>query len=176
MNFYMHLIMQRAKEEPGEYPAVFAHNTFFWGKLRKEGYASVRRWTRKVDIFAQELVLVPLHLPMHWTMAVINVKERAIEYYDSLHGREPGIFRLLLDYVQQEHADKKGAPLDVSGWRTHYAGDCPAQQNGYDCGIFACQFGEWRSRGVTDFAFGQPQMVYFRHRMVHEILSGKLMV
>ena len=51
MNHYMQLIMDRADKFPDKYPSVFAFNTFFFGKLKKEGYASVRRWTKKVFIF-----------------------------------------------------------------------------------------------------------------------------
>lgn len=43
----------------------------------------------QVDIFAHDLLLVPVHRGMHWCMAIINVKEKVIRYYDSMNGRYP---------------------------------------------------------------------------------------
>ena len=38
------------------------------------GYAALKRWTRKIDIFAHDLILIPVHLGMHWCLAVVNFK------------------------------------------------------------------------------------------------------
>ena len=131
----------------------------------------------QTDIFKKDYILIPIHLTMHWTMAVINMKDCLVEYYDSLHGNEPDAFRVLMQYVQEEHAAKKpDCTLDIGKWQTFYADRCPVQQNGYDCGIFACQFGEYRSRGDKTLAFGQPNMLYFREKMVWEMLSGRLLL
>lgn len=40
----------------------------------------------QTDIFAYDKVLLPVHLGVHWCLAVINIKERRTEYYDSLGG------------------------------------------------------------------------------------------
>ena len=53
-------------------PKVHAFNTFFYPKLMKTGHASLRRWTKKVDLFAMDIVLIPIHLGMHWCLAVRN--------------------------------------------------------------------------------------------------------
>lgn len=34
------------------------------------GHAAVKRWTKAVDLFLYDLILVPLHLGVHWAMAV----------------------------------------------------------------------------------------------------------
>lgn len=108
---------------------------------------------------------------------MINMKDRVIEYYDSLHGHEPDAFRTLLDYLQKEHENKKPpSSLDIKAWTTFYAHDCPMQHNGYDCGVFSCQFGEYRSRGDKALAFDQSNMLYFREKMVWEMLSGRLLL
>ncbi|NWQ72361.1 SENP1 protease, partial [Neopipo cinnamomea] len=60
INFYMNLLMERSKEKG--LPAVHAFNTFFFTKLRSAGYGAVKRWTKKVDIFSVDLLLVPIHL------------------------------------------------------------------------------------------------------------------
>ena len=43
----------------------------------------MKRWTRKVDIFSFDLILVPVHLGMHWCLATIDLKRKAVFYYDS---------------------------------------------------------------------------------------------
>jgi sentrin-specific protease 1 len=43
------------------------------------GYAALKRWTRKIDIFAHDLILIPVHLGMHWCLAVVNFKVKKSE-------------------------------------------------------------------------------------------------
>lgn len=51
----------------------------------------------------------------------------------------------------------------------------PQQENGYDCGVFACQFLQALSRGEEDdFGFTQVDMPYLRRRMIWEIGNAKL--
>ena len=53
-------------------------------------------------------------------------------------------------------------PLIVLQWT-------PQQENGYDCGVFTCQFLESLSRGEESFIFTQKDMPYLRRRMIWEI-------
>ena len=32
----------------------------------------MKRWTRKVDVFSYDILLVPVHLGMHWCLAVVD--------------------------------------------------------------------------------------------------------
>jgi sentrin-specific protease 1 len=71
INFYMSLICERSKQDTGKsYFKTHAFTTFFYPKLVKDGYASLKRWTRKIDIFSYDLLIVPVHLGLHWTLAV----------------------------------------------------------------------------------------------------------
>jgi sentrin-specific protease 1 len=40
----------------------------------------------KMDIFALDKIIVPVHLGTHWCLAVINMRKKRVEYYDSLGG------------------------------------------------------------------------------------------
>lgn len=53
--------------------------------------------------------------------------------------------------------------------------DVPQQENGYDCGVFTCQFLENLSRGTDRFNFSQKNMPYLRQRMIWEIGRARLM-
>ena len=75
INFYMNLLMDRGgknPEEGGTGFTVHAFNTFFYPKLMSAGHAGVRRWTRKMDVLAVDYILVPVHLGMHWCLAVCS--------------------------------------------------------------------------------------------------------
>ena len=50
------------------------------------GYSAVRRWTKKVDLFSYSLVLVPVHLGMHWCLAAVDMDAKSITYFDSMGG------------------------------------------------------------------------------------------
>lgn len=78
--------MERSElPENDGYPKVYATNTFFVPRLAEVGHSGLKRWTRTVDIFANDVVLVPVHVnDVHWCMAIINMKEKSIKYYDSL--------------------------------------------------------------------------------------------
>ncbi|KAJ1341762.1 hypothetical protein BSLG_003657 [Batrachochytrium salamandrivorans] len=174
INFYGQLCMKRANEAPDLYPKIHVFNTFFYEKLRTQGYSSIRRWTKKVDLFSKDLVIIPIHIGMHWTCAAINFKNSQFEYYDSLLGDNFSCLELLRDYLIQEHADKKKEPIDLDDWSDYIPKDIPTQQNGYDCGVFTCTFMEFLAR-QAEFSFSQDDMGLLRRRIAYEILTTTLL-
>lgn len=173
VNFYMELIVQRSKEKE-TLPSVHAMNTFFYPKLSRQGYNSVRRWTKKVDIFAKDMVLYPIHLGVHWCLAVIDFTKKEIRYYDSMGGENNECLETLKNYLVSEHKNKKGTDYDVSDWKLTSMMKIPQQMNGSDCGVFACKFAEYNSIN-RDLTFEQDDMPCFRRAMVWEILNKKLL-
>ncbi|XP_015752182.1 PREDICTED: sentrin-specific protease 1-like [Acropora digitifera] len=172
MNFYFHLLVERSRREGNL--KIHAFNSFFYPKLIKSGYTSLRRWTKKIDIFAMDMVLVPVHLGMHWCLAAIDFNKRCITYYDSLKGSNAQCLTALRAYLNDESLDKKKKPFDLSEWKLAAPKDIPEQLNGCDCGVFACKYAEYLSRGAK-FDFDQRDIPYFRRRMVYEILSKNLL-
>lgn len=176
INFYMQLIMERALARPGQLPTVHIFSTFFYPKLRSRGYDAVRSSTRRASppVISRDLVLFPIHLGMHWCMAAIRFRDRCISYYDSLHGTNHECIRIIRDWLGQESLDKLGQPFDFTGWREECPRDVPAQQNGYDCGVFAIAFAEHSARN-RPFTFSQRDMPSLRERIAGEILDGRLL-
>ena len=185
VNAYMGAIkLESASEHGGENGPkrtlhVHAFNSFFYELLSKKGrgydYARVRKWTRRIDIFALDKVLVPVHIDVHWTLAVLNMRKRRIEYYDSLgHDNQPCIDRLRR-YLEDEHKDKKGEPLaDLAEWSKHVPANIPQQENGYDCGVFMLQYAlhaRLHQDDDTDFAFAQSDVPTSRARIMLELLE-----
>ena len=59
-NFYLLMIVERSRDH-SNLPSVYALNTLFYLKLLKSGYeTTLKRWTRKIDIFAHDIILVPV--------------------------------------------------------------------------------------------------------------------
>uniref|UniRef100_A0A8D0L359 SUMO specific peptidase 1 n=1 Tax=Sphenodon punctatus TaxID=8508 RepID=A0A8D0L359_SPHPU len=94
INFYMNLLMERSKQNG--LPTVHAFNTFFFTKLKTAGYQAVKRWTKKVDVFSVDILLVPIHLGVHWCLAVVDFRKKTITYYDSMGGINSEACRILL--------------------------------------------------------------------------------
>ncbi|KAJ8017026.1 hypothetical protein DPEC_G00013490 [Dallia pectoralis] len=174
INFYMNLLVERSKNP--SMPTVHTFNTFFFPKLRSAGYSAVRRWTKKMDIFSVDIILVPVHLGVHWCLAVVDLRKRSVTYFDSMGGNNDDACKILLQYLQQESKDKKGKDMDASDWtlQSKKRNEIPQQMNGSDCGMFTCKYAEYITRDKP-ITFTQKHMPYFRRRMVWEILNRTLL-
>uniref|UniRef100_A0A8C5WQ62 SUMO specific peptidase 1 n=1 Tax=Laticauda laticaudata TaxID=8630 RepID=A0A8C5WQ62_LATLA len=174
INFYMNMLMERSKQKG--FPTVHAFNTFFFTKLKTAGYPAVKRWTKKVDIFSVDILLVPIHLGVHWCLAVTDFRKKTITYYDSMGGSNSEACKILLQYLKQESLDKKRKEFDANGWMLlcKRSQEIPQQMNGSDCGMFACKYADCITKDKP-INFTQQLMPYFRKRMVWEILHRKLL-
>uniref|UniRef100_A0A665XCC3 Sentrin-specific protease 1-like n=1 Tax=Echeneis naucrates TaxID=173247 RepID=A0A665XCC3_ECHNA len=174
INFYMNLLVERSKSP--NLPSVNTFNTFFYPKLRSSGYSAVRRWTKKMDIFSKDILLIPVHLDVHWCLSVVDFRKKAIMYFDSMGGNNDEACKILFEYLQQESKDKKGKEMDTSGWTLHSKkrSEIPQQMNGSDCGMFTCKYADYITKD-KQITFTQKHMPYFRKRMVWEILNHKLL-
>ncbi|XP_060518613.1 uncharacterized protein LOC132697273 [Cylas formicarius] len=173
INFYMNLIIQRGLDP--KWPRAYAFNTFFFPKLMRDGPQSLRRWTKKVDLFSYDLVCFPIHLGMHWCMAIVDFRSRTISYYDSMGSSNDRCLQALRNYLEAEHLDKKKCEFDTTNFTLINREDIPQQMNGSDCGMFSCTFAEFITRNAK-ITFSQEDMPYLRKKMVVEILSGELLI
>lgn len=175
VNAYMNLLVIRGNKTG--YKRVYAFNTFFYPKLRESGYSSIKRWTRRVDIFNHDFVLVPVHLGSHWCLALIDFSRRMISYYDSLGGGPQGCCDILLDYLREESNDKRKQELDDENWQLidrYSEGGIPQQKNCSDCGVFACMYAEYLTRNAK-LDFSQEHMPYFRKKMIYELIKKTIL-
>ncbi|KAJ1738249.1 SUMO1 sentrin specific peptidase 1 [Coemansia sp. RSA 989] len=172
INFYMQLIIDRSQKTP-VLPRVHAFNTFFYSTLSEKGYARVRRWTRRIKLFENDLVVIPVHLGVHWCCAIIDFRSKHIAYYDALLGDNSKCLQLLMDYLKEESRDKCNQEFDDSGWTMTCDKQIPRQRNGYDCGVFAVMFAEYAARDAP-FRFSQDHCVLFRRKITYEIATKTL--
>ena len=80
------MIVARSEGSKMKFRAVYAFSTFFYPRLMDIGFNEVKRWTKKVDLFSLSLILIPVHLGMHWCLATIDMDAKAIIYYNSMGG------------------------------------------------------------------------------------------
>eukprot|EP00062_Callorhinchus_milii_P025778 gi/632987136/ref/XP_007910625.1/ PREDICTED: sentrin-specific protease 2-like [Callorhinchus milii] len=174
INFYMCLIVERGRG-PGQLRA-HAFSTFFYLKLQSGGHHAVRQWTKATNLFHQHLILMPVHLGMHWCLAVADLRERAILYLDSLGQSNDAVCRELLQYLDEESQRKRGQTLNSAQWilRSLTANEIPQQRNSSDCGVFVCKYAEYMTRDQP-ITFTQGDVLHFRRRMVWEILHQTLL-
>ena len=187
INFYMEMINDRARKKAEKDPEnaikVWACNTFFFTTYTTQGYSKVRRWTKrqKIDVFELDYMIIPVHLSVHWTCCVIDMKTREIIFYDSMrpsrnsnHG--DNYCQSMLEYLKEEHKDKKGSPLkNVEDFQIYTDNHNPQQNNGSDCGVFTCCMAENVSRsGRLNFNFSYKEMEDIRKKMIIEIKNKEI--
>ncbi|XP_030042767.1 sentrin-specific protease 3 [Microcaecilia unicolor] len=117
MNMYGDLVMDTVPEK------VHFFNSFFYDKLRTKGYDGVKRWTKNVDIFNKELLLIPIHLEVHWSLISVNVKQKSITYFDSQRTLNRRCPKHIAKYLQAE-AVKKARPDFYDGWKGFFQNEC----------------------------------------------------
>ena len=154
--------------------AAAAAISFFYPLFLAAGHGGVKRWTRRVDIFAHDFIVVPVHLGRHWCLAIVDLQNKAIRYCDSMGGNNMRCVRAIKEYLEDESMDKKKTPLNTSDWSLDIVKDIPQQINSSDCGVFTCKYADYlvRRKPIT---FTQEHMPYFRRRMVYEILTKQLL-
>eukprot|EP00475_Leptophrys_vorax_P022447 TRINITY_DN30603_c0_g1_i1.p1 TRINITY_DN30603_c0_g1~~TRINITY_DN30603_c0_g1_i1.p1 ORF type:complete len:452 (+),score=104.59 TRINITY_DN30603_c0_g1_i1:12-1367(+) len=179
INFFFDLLSERSQrriEQDPCHPKCVFLNSFFYTKLSENGYnfSGVKRWTkrRKIDIFGCDLVFFPVNQSnVHWTLGVINVAQKTVEFFDSMGGRGGSYFSIMSRYLVDEFRDKKNAELNIEEWSQHCPHDIPHQANGYDCGMFVCKFADFRSDNLP-LSFSQKHLKYFRRRLFSELCAG----
>ena len=110
---------------------------------------------------------------MHWTVAVVHMSEKRIQFYDSMSGSGDRYLEGLMQYLKDEHMAKKGCPLpDADEWElVESTPDTPQQRNGYDCGVFTCMFCDFLSTDCP-LTFSQEHITQCRERIALSIMKG----
>lgn len=153
----------------GESVQVFS--TFFYSTLAKRGVEWVQRWTAGTDIFASNLILIPVHLPSHWILVVVDPGSMVLEYYDSLGGMEREVVCRIRKYLRAEWCRRRSSELRFV---VVIKKRIPLQANGFDCGVFVCMFARHRLEGCTRWP-SPARMCGFRARLRDEVSAGRIL-
>nr|XP_023653345.1 sentrin-specific protease 3-like [Paramormyrops kingsleyae]XP_023653347.1 sentrin-specific protease 3-like [Paramormyrops kingsleyae] len=166
MNMYGDLVMDCVPDK------VHFFNSFFYDKLRTNGYDGVKRWTKNVDIFKKNLLLIPIHLEVHWSLVCVDVPRRAITYFDSQRTLNRRCPKHIAKYLQAEAVKKEQRDF-LTGWKGYFKMNVGRQNNDSDCGAFVLQYCKCLALGKP-FSFGQQDMPMLRRIMYKELCHCKL--
>ncbi|XP_049841244.1 uncharacterized protein LOC126291683 isoform X5 [Schistocerca gregaria] len=172
VNFYLKLLTERGRQN--REPEVYAYDTFFFPKLIKCGYESVKKWTRVVDVFKHDILIIPVHLGTHWCMAAVDFRKQTLVYYDSMGGENESCLKTIWNYLNEECAQRSVEPLSEEIWQIRCAKDIPKQSNNSDCGVFMCKYAECITRDAK-LEFSQSDMPEIRMEMMEEIQTMTLL-
>jgi len=130
----------------------------------------LERWTRNVDIFSRDLLLVPVHGRLHWSLAVVAFPLEApllssgdeyaagggdsaacVLYLDSLGGSKRWVHRLVTEQLAREwerrgKAEEWGISQPAFDSMPFVEYRIPRQTNEVDCGLFLLECAERLAR------------------------------
>uniref|UniRef100_A0A8D0X569 Ubiquitin-like protease family profile domain-containing protein n=1 Tax=Sus scrofa TaxID=9823 RepID=A0A8D0X569_PIG len=127
----------------------------------------------KVDLFKKSLLLIPIHLEVHWSLITVTLSNRIISFYDS-----QGIhFKFCVENIRKyllTEAREKNRPEFLQGWQTAVTKCIPQQKNDSDCGVFVLQYCKCLAL-EQPFQFSQEDMPRVRKRIYKELCECRLM-
>lgn len=175
--FYLEILSKGA-------PHCFFHTPYFYEQMvdknSKDDDANhnyrVTSSKQENQLKNLEKIFVPIHKPVHWCLACINLRDKCFEYYDSFRETDIGqkyaeqclekVKELLKIEAEKEHYN---ITPPIEEWSFKIRNDIPQQTNGFDCGVFLCKYAEFASRD-RDFTFTQNDIVTFRYQIALDIL------
>ncbi|XP_018121144.1 sentrin-specific protease 5 isoform X2 [Xenopus laevis] len=127
----------------------------------------------KVDFFKKSLLLIPIHLEVHWSLITVNIPQKIISFYDS-----QGIhFKFCVENIRKyllTEAREKNHPEFLQDWQTAITKCIPQQKNDSDCGVFVLQYCKCLALDQP-FQFSQEDMPRVRKRIYKELCERRLM-
>ena len=165
VNYFLKNCLRRRDESSQKRSHFF--NTFFFRNMFNEkhgnaalrgkyDYSKVKRWHRGVpgkNIFDLKCIYFPANVnENHWTLTVVFMEEKRIQYYDSYKGEGKGekYLKGVLQYLKDEHMRQFKKPMDESEWQlVPCTADTPQQDDddGRNCGVFVCLFADFIALG-----------------------------
>ncbi|GAA6222546.1 sentrin-specific protease 5-like [Lates japonicus] len=166
MNMYGELIVESAHHK------VHFLNSFFHRQLMTKGYEGVKRWTKQVDLFSKSLLLVPIHLEVHWCLVTADFVKKKICLYDSQGNALQKVARNILKYLMTEAKEKQQTAFE-NGWAVSFDEKIPQQTNENDCGVFVLEYSRCLAL-AKPLQFSQEDIPKIRKRIYKELCDCKL--
>ena len=149
INYYFQLLQDKD-------PNAWYLSTFFMPTLVNAesgyNYKNVRRWSqgrtrsnRHINLLQLTRMYIPInHSNLHWTLIVVDIPGKNILHLDSLLPRRYGeeYCKSILQYIQDETADKQQIPIEVAQWTITMGTTQPQQENEVDCGMYVIMYAD----------------------------------
>ena len=156
-------------------PRCWYTNSWFFTKLSADGHDAVQRWVPNKVFQDYDKLIIPINdNNTHWYLAVVNLRDKRVEFYDSMREsvREQAL-ETLLGWLEQTYPARFKTAFPSSEWSTltNPPGSVPQQGNGRDCGVFTCLFAAYCSLDAP-FNFSQADIQLLRHYMENVICGA----
>jgi Ulp1 family protease len=171
--FYQNLISIN-----NEYKYDNVCNTFF------DNGKHSRRTRKQINIFEQyDDILIPVGKHTHWYVIHVNIRQKVVNVYDSFqslsNSKQTGLdfIKNILKWLNDEHMARfNGKKIDNKKWKEVLYNKCPQQQNGFDCGIYACIFLDFtfHDESIKINSVTPTDATNFRLKIAEAILKGCL--
>ncbi|XP_012568674.1 probable ubiquitin-like-specific protease 2A isoform X2 [Cicer arietinum] len=172
IDFYIKYLKNKLTTDEQERFHFF--NSFFFRKLAdldkdpssasdgRAAFQRVRKWTRKVNLFEKDYIVIPINYSLHWSLIVIchpgevpcfrdeEIKETSkvpcILHMDSLKGSHKGLKSVFQSYLCEEWKERHSNMVDDFSSKflqlRFISLELPQQENLYDCGLFLLHYVE----------------------------------
>ena len=115
-------------------------------------HLGVKRWTKQIDIFKKELLLIPICENDHWYLVAVllpglwhsrnhnDEQESVLVVFDSMgSSRDPAVENIK-NYIKEEFKDKKGIAINSKDRTLVLYPSCPQQNDVTSCGIYILHY------------------------------------
>ena len=173
IDVYLRLIRERNDADPS-LPGIYVCSSHQFTRMITRGLGDTLNVYRE-DLRTKELILFPIHNDQifHWSLIVVETSTKIVYYFDSIprqriHSPAP---RTIKKYMEK-HYENRGEKVSFKIKRRE---DAPIQENGYDCGVFVCQYAERIARRSSlNFSQKDLDLVGAREKMIQELLEGRI--
>jgi Ulp1 protease family, C-terminal catalytic domain len=178
VNYYIELLNERQAEALKERQSKFFSSIFFSYLAVRDGYnyKAVERWTNgkhHLDTFQLDKIIIPIFTPGHWTLAVVFVQRKLINFYNSLARSGRPICLHILHWLRDEAViHKKNLEFDEKEWTLADA-YAPDQGRTLNCGVHILLNISLIADDLP-LSYTQDQVLIFRKRIGLAILDGKI--
>ncbi|PKK54503.1 hypothetical protein CI102_797 [Trichoderma harzianum] len=147
-------------------------NSFFWPRVKEAGGKKTQSILRRMGVTPKNLllmdtILIPICQEYHWTLVVVQPKQRKVMHLDSFN-RPSSHPNLALAWMSDYLGDLYHAkPWEVVVLKT------PQQNNGYDCGVHVITNGVCLALGLDPLqSYNVGEMALQRLRIAGMLLNG----
>jgi len=211
LDFYLQYLY-REKWDESLRQKVYLYNTFFFKKwigvkqlngevnldfdLRR--YCKVKNWTKSVDIFSKDFLVVPVNYELHWSLGIVCFPGAVLDDsktanrrccilgFDSLSTFRRAHFNEIKRYLNMAWSDRTKSSVRKLPFTDKRCAciplQTPSQNNGKDCGVFLLHNCEsfFDKGGFPDYTKPSPGPNWYpssdipqKRIIIHELISKK---
>jgi len=143
---------------------VHVFMTSFYQILKRDPQRCAQRLPKDVNIFEQDFVFIPINDKAHWTLCIIDIKNKLLLYLDSLGGSNTQASKHIRLYLSNRHTNEmaqKASANNNNNENNNTGGSSsssesqtfgksvkyrklkvPEQSNHCDCGVFLLHYAD----------------------------------